>query len=350
MLFVNGIPLVVVECKSPTISDPMDEAIGQLQRYSNQRHWLDGNEGNERLFHTNQFMVATCFEQARVGTIGAQAHHFMEWKDTAPVPLAEVAASLGKERLSRQETLVAGMLRPDILLDIVRHFILFSTDQGRTIKIVTRYQQYRAVQAAVQRLLTGQTRAQDGQHDRRGGIIWHTQGSGKSLTMVFLVRKLRTMPELRRFKVVVVTDRTDLQKQLSDTAELAGEKVKIGRTVAGVKKLLAQKGPGLVFAMIQKYQERDLDPDADGASEDLVAASPLTDVGEFPVLNEDESILVLVDEAHRSQASALHANLLHALPNCARIGFTGTPIIMGAEEAHPRNLRRVHRPVPPEAV
>ena len=329
VLFVNGIPLVVVECKSPSISDPMDEAIGQLQRYSNQRYWLEGNEGNERLFHTNQFMVATCFEQARVGTIGAQVHHFMEWKDTAPVPLAEVAASLGKEKLSRQESLVAGMLRPEILLDITRHFILFHADQGRTIKIVTRYQQYRAVHSAVERLLTGATRAKDGQHDRRGGIVWHTQGSGKSLTMVFLVRKLRTMPELRRFKVVVVTDRTDLQKQLSDTAELAGEKVKIGRSVRGVKKLLAQKGPGLVFAMIQKYQERDLDPDADGAGEDLATAGALVDVGEFPVLNEDESILVLVDEAHRSQASALHANLLRALPNCARIGFTGTPIIMG---------------------
>ena len=332
VLFVNGIPLVVVECKSPTISDPMDEAIGQLQRYSNQRYWLDGNEGNERLFHANQFMITTCFEQARVGTIGAQAYHFMEWKDTAPVPPAEVAASLGKPKLSNQETLVAGMLRPNILLDIVRHFILFRSDQGRTIKIVTRYQQYRAVQKALQRLLTGATRAADGQHDRRGGIVWHTQGSGKSLTMVFLVRKLRTVPDLRRFTVVVVTDRTDLQKQLADTAELSGEKVKIGRSVAGVKKLLAQRGPGLVFAMIQKYQEHDLDSDSDAASEDLAVASALADVGEFPVLNEDESILVLVDEAHRSQASALHANLLRALPNCARIGFTGTPIIMGEKK------------------
>src|SRR5450756_2253947 len=100
----------------------------------------------------------------------------MEWRDTAPVPLAEVAASLGKPKLSRQETLVAGVLRPNILLDIVRHFILFRIEDGRTIKIVTRYQQYRAVQAALKRLLTGATRAEDGQHDRRGGIVWHTQG------------------------------------------------------------------------------------------------------------------------------------------------------------------------------
>ncbi|MBN2566086.1 MAG: type I restriction endonuclease subunit R, partial [Candidatus Eisenbacteria bacterium] len=319
VLFVNGIPLVVVECKSPTVSDPMAEAIGQLQRYANQRHWLEGNEGNAKLFHTNQFMVATCFEQARAGTIGAQPHHFMEWKDTAPVPLAEVAAALGKERLSPQETLIAGMLRPETILDLVRHCIVFRTEGGRTIKMLARYQQYRAVEAAVERLLTGATRRQDGQHDRRGGIVWHTQGSGKSLSMVFLVRKMRSLPELRRFKVVVVTDRTDLQKQLSDTAGLAGEQVKIARSVAGLKRLLAQRGPGLVFAMIQKYQERDLESETDAASE----------VGEFRVLNEDESILVLVDEAHRSHSSALHANLLRALPNCARIGFTGTPIIMG---------------------
>lgn len=329
---MNGIPLVVVECKSPNLSEPLEEAIGQLQRYSNQRSWLEGNEGNERLFHTNQFMVATCFEQARVGTIGAQAINFMEWKDTAPVPVDDVAASLGEKQLSPQELLVAGMLRPEILLDIMRHFILFRTEQGRTIKIVTRYQQYRAVQAAIERLLTGKTRAEDGQQDRRGGIVWHTQGSGKSLTMVFLVRKMRSMPELRRFKVVVVTDRTDLQRQLADTAELSGETVKVARSVAGVKRLLAQKGPGLVFAMIQKYQERDLDVGEERDDTDEAIADTATEVGQFPVLNDDDSILVLVDEAHRSHTSALHANLLRALPNCARIGFTGTPIIMGAKK------------------
>lgn len=332
VLFVNGIPLVVIECKSPNLSEPLEEAIDQLQRYSNQRYWLEGNEGNERLFHTNQFMVATCFERARFATIGAQAVHFMEWKDTAPVPVEEVAASLSKEHLSPQELLVAGMLRPQTLLDIVRHFILFRSEQGHTVKIVARYQQYRAVQRAIERLQTGKTKVQDGQHDRRGGIIWHTQGSGKSLTMVFLVRKMRSLPELRRFKVVIVTDRTDLQKQLSDTAQLSGETVKVARNVARAKRLLAEKGPGLVFAMIQKYQERDVDggeerDDVEEAITDTGAA-----VGEFPLLNDDDSILVLVDEAHRSHASALHANLLRALPNCARIGFTGTPIIMGAKK------------------
>lgn len=335
VLFVNGIPLVVVECKSPGVQEPIEEAIDQLQRYSNQRTWVPEDEGNERLFHTNQFVIATSFDEARVATIGAQAVHYLEWKDTSPVPVAEVAASLGKEKLSKQELLVAGMLRPEHLLDIVRHFTLFSQADGRTIKIVTRYQQFRAVRKAVERLQTGKTRQQDGEHDRRGGIVWHTQGSGKSLTMVFLVRKMRSMPELRRFKVVVVTDRKDLQKQLSETAELTGESVRKAASTDKLKGLLTEKGPGLVFATIQKYQERDRDSDADPDQPDVPEdEDSLQDdsagAGDFPVLNEDESILVMVDEAHRSHASALHANLLKALPNCARIGFTGTPILLGA--------------------
>lgn len=333
VLFVNGIPLIVVECKSPYLSEPMEEAIDQLQRYANQRSWTEGNEGNERLFHTNQFVVGTYFDEARVGTIGASAVHYLEWKDTSPVPMAEVAGSLRKATLSSQEKLIAGMLRPETLLDIVRHFTLFATNEGKTIKLVPRYQQFRAVQLATDRLVRGRTRREDGEHDRRGGIVWHTQGSGKSLTMVFLVRKMRSMPELRRFKVVVVTDRKQLQKQLADTAAQTGETVQIARKTAKVKELLAVRGPGLVFAMIQKYQERDATSEVEEIAEDEGGIRDVaSEVGEFPVLNEDESVLVLVDEAHRSHSSDLHANLMKALPNCARIGFTGTPILMGAKK------------------
>jgi type I restriction enzyme R subunit len=337
VLFVNGIPLVVAECKSPGIQEPTEEAIDQLQRYSNQRSWVAGDEGNEDLFHYNQFAVATCYDEARVGTIGAQAVHYLEWKDTSPVSMADVAAALGKETLSSQERLVAGMLRPEHLLDLVRHFTLFMQAEGRTIKVVAHYQQFRAVRKAVERLLTGKTRKQDGEHDRRGGIVWHTQGSGKSLTMVFLVRKMRTTPALRKLKVVVVTDRKDLQKQLSDTAELTGDTVRKARSTEQLKGLLTEKGPALLFATIQKYQQRERDTDADvdtpeaEADAEAIRDAP-EDVGEFPVLNEDDSILVMVDEAHRSHASALHGNLLKALPNCARIGFTGTPILMGAKK------------------
>jgi type I restriction enzyme R subunit len=330
VLFVNGIPLVVIECKSPYVTEPEVQAIDQLQRYANQRVRVHDQEGNERLFHTNQFVIATYFDKALVGTFTAEAGHFAEWKETEPVSREDVAAELGKPPgvLSSQEVLVAGMLRPAHLLDIVRNFTLFMPIEGRTVKIAGRYQQYRAVQRSIERLTTGKTRIEDGEFDRRGGIVWHTQGSGKSLTMVFLIRKMRTLPKLRRFKVVAVTDRTQLQRQLSDTAALTGETVDVGNSVVKVKELLARPGPGLVFAMIQKYRETD----ADLAGESSGAQGGPSEKEAFGLLNESDSIVVLVDEAHRSHGSNLHANLLSALPNCVRIGFTGTPIIMGEKK------------------
>lgn len=343
VLFVNGIPLVVVECKSPAITDPMDSAIDQLLRYSNQREWYEPDEGAERLFHYNQLLVATWFHEARVGTIGATAEHFLEWKDTSPVPMADVARALGVEKLRSQHTLVAGLLRPEHLLDIVRNFTLFSEATGRKIKIVAHYQQFRAVHEAIRRLRTGRTRAQTGT-DERGGIVWHTQGSGKSLTMVFLVRKMRMLPDLRAFKVVVVTDRRDLEKQLSQTAVLTGENVHKARSTDDLKAKLAEQGPGLVFGTIQKVQEREEDAEIiefapRGRRADLAvpiaAEAKALRYAPFPTLNTSEKILLLVDEAHRTHSSTLHMNLMEALPNAAKIGFTGTPILMGtAKKTH----------------
>ena len=352
VLFVNGIPLVVVEAKSPYLATPMEDAIDQLQRYANRRQALgivDVPEGSEQLFHYNQFIVATCGDEARVGTFSSLAVHFLEWKDTSPIPMADVATELDKEVevLSSQEKLVAGMLRPTHLLDLVRHFTLFKESDGRTVKIVSRYQQFRATHLAVQRLLTGKTRSQDGEHDRRGGIVWHTQGSGKSLTMVFLIRKMRSHPDLRRFKIVMVTDRRDLQKQLADTAKLTGEVLTIVKsekrglkTVPGyevLQEVLRRKGKDLVFALIQKYRGELVGPDAVETDEedddaDVAAATALPKTQPLPELNTDEEILVIVDEAHRSHANAAHGNLMNALPNCAKIGFTGTPIIMRARQ------------------
>ena len=313
VLFVNGIPLVVVEAKSPDLDDPLTRAIDQLLRYSNQREEVAEPEGAERLFHYAQLTVATCFETARVGTVGASYEHYLEWKDCYPHPQPFPLGG-GREAASGQEMLVAGTLRPEHLLDIVRNFTLFTEVNGRTVKIVPRYQQFRAVHKAVERLIHGQTRRVHGEADQRGGIIWHTQGSGKSLTMVFLVRKMRTLPELRRFKVVAVTDRVKLEKQLAETAALTGEPLQVAKNVAGFQRLLRQPGAGLVFGMIQKAQSVD-EAQADRQME------------AFTVLNESEEILLLVDEAHRSHTSTLHANLMAALPNCAKIGFTGTPII-----------------------
>lgn len=340
VLLVNGIPLVVVECKSPSVPEPLADAVDQLRRYSNQRKAafeVDDNEGNETLFATNQLLVATSFDEARVGCVGAAFEHYAQWKTVIGPDGAgseiEVAQELSKSGLSEQERLIAGLLSPSHLLDVVKNFMLFMQTGGQTIKTVCRYQQYRAVNRAIARLKTGQTRLQHGEHDKRGGIIWHTQGSGKSLTMVFLIRKMRTDTRLRRFKVVVVTDRKDLQDQLSTTATLTGEVVDVAESTAGIKALARRKGPGLIFATIQKYREPDSAGDAPLAADDLPKVEESKAIykaeEKFEVLNEDDSILVLVDEAHRTQAGDLQANLLAGLPNCARIGFTGTPIIMG---------------------
>lgn len=343
VLLVNGIPLVVVECKSPTIPEPLAEAVDQLRRYSNQRKVafeVDENEGNEPLFATNQLLVATSYDAARVGCIGATFEHFAQWK-TVVGPGGtgseiEVAQGLGKAGLSEQERLIAGLLAPAHLLDVVRNFLLFMQVGGQTIKSVCRYQQYRAVNRAIARLKSGQTRLQHGEYDQRGGIIWHTQGSGKSLTMVFLVRKMRVEAELRRFKIIVVTDRKDLQSQLSVTATLTGEVVEVADSMAGMQALARRKGPGLVFATIQKYR------DPDTAGEPPLTAHNLRGMEEpkekrkgsekYEILNDDDSILVLVDEAHRSHTKDSHAALMAGIPNAAKIGFTGTPIIMGEKK------------------
>jgi type I restriction enzyme, R subunit len=343
VLLVNGIPLVVVECKGRNVPEGMSDAVDQLRRYTNQRKAdfeVDENEGAPALFHTNQFLVATNFDDARVGTISAGFEHFLSWKTVEPRTEAEVATELGVDALSPQQRLIAGMLAPSNLLDIVRHYSLFTTIGGQRIKIVCRYQQFRAVNRAIERLKSGKTRLEDGEFDRRGGIIWHTQGSGKSLTMVFLVRKMRTDPELRRFKVVVVTDRKDLQDQLSATASLTGETVEVARSTDKLKTLAQRPGPGLVFATIQKYREpapgaeypkqhERLAMDGGQKAAEVDRPSPPKLTQPLGTLNESPDILVMVDEAHRTQAGDLHANLLQALPNCARIGFTGTPIIMG---------------------
>ena len=220
VLFVNGIPLVVIEAKPPGNDSGVTDAIDQLRRYANQRGG-EITEGAEQLFWTNQFTVSTTGERAEAATFSALPEHYLAWKDPYPATVDEVAGLFGKPvaAVMQQELLTAGMLTPERLLDIVRHFTLFvEVGSGRTVKIVGRYQQYRGVHKAMRRLLTGDTRAADGHVDRRGGIIWHTQGSGKSLTMVFLIRAMRSHPELRRFKIVLVTDRTDLEKQLRDTA------------------------------------------------------------------------------------------------------------------------------------
>jgi type I restriction enzyme, R subunit len=339
ILFINGIPIVVIECKDAG-ADKLNQGIQDLLVYSNQRNSTIP-EGVERLFHYNQLMISCTPGRAVIGTVGSQPKHYLEWRDTTPFPPEDIAALLGlspttsetstdeddrddeqkaddrktKAGLNRRQQLIAGTLHPLTLLDILRHYILFTTKHNQRIKIVPRYLQYRGVSKAIHRLLTGQTKAQHGTIDQRGGILWHYQGSGKSFDMVFILRKLRTDPALQRFKVVIVTDRTDLEDQLSGTAVLSGQTLQIANSIKDLAKKLRQPGPGLIFGTAQKFRK-------------ITGTEDFEELDQLQyALNPSEDILLLIDEAHRSHSNALHAYLMQALPNCAKIGFTGTPIV-----------------------
>jgi type I restriction enzyme R subunit len=299
VLFLNGLPIVVIECKSPKVKEPIPEAIDQLLRYSEQRGAK--GEGSVSLFYYNQFVITTCRQEAKFGTITTHNEkQFYRWADPFPRSLNDLEH--GNSSPNDQQRLVAGMLDRDNLLDIIRTFTLFSTsDKGEIIKIVGRYQQFRAVKLAVKRLLDGKSPRE------RSGIIWHTQGSGKSLTMMFMVREMYRHPSLSKWKVVFVTDRTQLETQLSETSQSIGFSVKVADSIKALKELLATDSSDLVMAMIHKFREADLKET-------------------FPELNSSPYILVMTDEAHRSQYSMLGANLDKGIPNSARIAYTGTPI------------------------
>ena len=296
VLFVNGLPLVVVECKSPATSDPINEAITQLMRYSNRR---ETKEGNEKLFWYNLFMIATSNQVAKYGTITSDYEHFYEWKDPYPYSLSDISQD---KTITSQDLLVQGMLSKNNLLDILHIFTLFVEDpKGGIKKVAPRYQQFRAVKKIVKRVKEGKT------PEEKGGIVWHTQGSGKSLTMMQTVRAFYHDPELSNFKIVFVTDREHLEKQLKETSKSVGYTINHAYNIEKLKELLKTNTPDLIMAMIHKFQEKDLKK-------------------EFPLLNPSPNILVMIDEAHRTQYKLLGANLRKALPNSIKIAFTGTPI------------------------
>ena len=303
ILFVNGLPLVVIECKSPRIKgkEPIPEAIAQMMRYSEQRDNDTGvREGNQKLFFYNQILVATCRNMAKFGTITTQIEkHFYSWSDPYPATLNDLESEGSSP--NAQQRLVCGMFTRANLLSLIRTFTLFtSTDTGHTIKIVGRYQQFRAVKLTVNRLLEGKSPQQ------RSGIIWHTQGSGKSLTMMFMVREMYQHPELCEWKIVFVTDRTQLEEQLHETSQGVKFKVNKADSIDKLKELLKNPSSDLNMAMIHKFRDKELDT-------------------VFDELNPSDKILVMTDEAHRSQYSKLGANLDKALPHATHIGYTGTP-------------------------
>ncbi|MEI6234470.1 MAG: HsdR family type I site-specific deoxyribonuclease [Planctomycetota bacterium] len=325
VLFVNGLPFVVVECKVPSSVDanPMHECFKQLMRYSDQREEskIAGlREGEPRLFHCNQLLIRTTGDEADYGSItSTEDTYFFPWRDIHPAKYKQYTPPLSVERA--QEKLIQGMLPPETLLDLVRNFTIFMEAGNARVKVVCRYQQYRAVVKIIGRLRTGQTPLD------RSGVIWHTQGSGKSLTMVFAIRKLRRCEDLKDFKILMVNDRSDLERQLTDTAKLTGETVTVIESTADLKTRLATPSSNLNMVMVHKFRDSTGTP----VSAYLAKALKVPVFDAFGVVSTSERILVMIDEAHRTQGSdpegSLSDNLFDAFPNATRLAFTGTPLI-----------------------
>ena len=336
ILFVNGIPLVVVEAKigDQNTANPLYEAFVQLLRYRNGREETKQaglREGEPRLFYTNLLMIRTCGEKAEFGTITSAHEHFYAWKDIWPESNRNYKPPLGEER--EQEKLIQGLLAPVTLLDVLRTCTVFKdTDDGRRIKVVARYQQYRAARKIVERLRAGK------KSEDRSGVVWHTQGSGKSLTMVFVARMLRASNDLSDFKIVLVNDRLDLEEQLSRTAKLIGGKLNVIENTAQLREDLSTDASNVNMVMVHKFNEREEELPM------MVAEAMATYIGipsgnTFGVVNNSDRILLMIDEAHRTQGSDLGDNLFEAFPNAARVAFTGTPLIT-EEHGNKRTIKR----------
>jgi type I restriction enzyme R subunit len=307
VVFVNGLPLAALELKNPTLGDAwLQEAVDQLLRY---QEASDGyrDQGAPQLFNTVQFLVAACGQRAAYGTIGTPQRFFAEWKTPYPALEKEVAKALGRKP-TPQDVALWGLFQPANLLDLVRSFVVYENDPkaSRVVHKLPRYPQFLAVNKAIARIKAAK------RPDERGGVIWHTQGSGKSLTMLWLALKLRRDPAFDNPTIVIVTDRTDLDDQISGNFQAAGfPNPQRADSVRDLREKLSGPTGITLTTTVQKFQ-------------DLAAAGGGR--GAPPELNRAENVFVLVDEAHRTQYRSLAANMRVALPNACFLGFTGTPI------------------------
>jgi len=279
VLLVNGLPLVLIEAKTP-VRRAVSWLDGAIQVHD------DYEQNVPELFVANAFSLATEGKELMYGSVRAPVNLWGPWRgddDPAPGTLTGLHAA------------VRGLLHPAVILDILAHFTLFATDKGkRRVKVVCRYQQYEAVNLVVARVLAGRPRK---------GLIWHFQGSGKSLLMVFAAQKLRLQPKLGNPTVLIVVDRLDLDAQISSTFHASDVpnlvKAESRDELAG---LLRKDTRKIIITTIFKFAE------AGG------------------VLNDRGDIVVLVDEAHRTQEGDLGIQMRAALPNAFLFGLTGTPI------------------------
>lgn len=297
IVFVNGLPVATIECKSPTINEPIEKGITQLLRYQ------DKEIGAPQLFYYNQILVSTCGQAAKCSTIGAARRHFHAWRDPWPYTEEKIAKVLGKKP-TPQDILLFGVFDKRNLLDLIQNFIVFDPENGVMVKKLARYQQFRTVNKALEKVRTAKSLRE------RGGIVWHWQGSGKSLTMLWLAVKLRREARLHNPALIIVTDRIQLDNQISGTFERCGFPNPVHAESSEELRELLKTGSGqTVLTTVQKFLTR--------AGERK---------GEFPVLSTSKDVFVLVDEAHRTQYRDFAANMRQALPNACYFAFTGTPI------------------------
>ncbi|MDR8016371.1 type I restriction endonuclease subunit R [Ectopseudomonas guguanensis] len=314
ILFVNGLPLVLLELKNPAdVNADLVKAFDQLQTYKEQI---------PDVFHYNEILVISDGSEARMGSLSADWERFARWRTIDGVtvdPLGE---------FNELETLVRGVLQPATLLDYLRYFVLFE-DDGRLVKKIAGYHQFHAVRAAIQQVVSASRPG--GTH--KGGVVWHTQGSGKSITMTCFAARVMQEAAMENPTIVVITDRNDLDGQLfgvfSLSQDLLREQPVQVVTRGDLREKLANRpSGGIVFATIQKFM-------------------PGEDEDSFPVLSARSNIVVVADEAHRTQygfsaslkvpdlkvaeASARYQvgyaqHLRDALPNATFVAFTGTPV------------------------
>lgn len=280
--FVNGIPLLFVELKKTTVD----------VQNAYEDNYTDYQDTIPHLFYYNAFVMLSNGTEAKVGTLGSKYEFFHEWKRLAEAERGSVAL----------ETMLRGICQKENFLDLFENFILFDHSGGNTAKILARNHQYLGVNEAMKAYAARKL------NNGKLGVFWHTQGSGKSYSMVFLAQKIR-----RKFEgsptFVILTDRDELNKQISDTFENCGllGDVKASQFIATSGADLIQKlkgNPSFIFTLIQKFNK----PDAE------------------PIL-PDHDVIIMSDEAHRSQYGIFAGNMMELLPTAARIGFTGTPLL-----------------------
>jgi type I restriction enzyme R subunit len=315
ILFVNGLPLVLLELKNPAdVKADLGKAFDQIQTYKEQI---------PDLFQYNEILVISDGSEARMGSLSADAERFMNWRTIDGQDLDPLG------QFNELETLVRGALAPKMLLDYLRYFVLFE-DDGRLVKKIAGYHQFHAVRAAIQQVVTASRPG--GTH--KGGVVWHTQGSGKSITMTCFAARVMQEAAMENPTIVVITDRNDLDGQLFGVFSLSQDLLREQPVQVESRgdlrtKLANRPSGGIVFATIQKFMP--------GVDEDT-----------FPVLSDRSNIVVIADEAHRTQygfgaelkaSEGAHSgesqtryqvgyaqHLRDALPNATFVAFTGTPV------------------------